>query len=377
MRRALANVGLAVSSVALVLALCEVGVRLFADVGPSLLVRDPRIGKRYVAGFDGSVYVPEAGRRVRLRFQKDGFRGPDRPYRKPSGVRRIAILGDSMIVAVATAEKRTLVRRLEDMLDSDARGPAWEVLNFGVSSASPGEELVLYREVVARYDPDLVLCAFYVGNDLADNSPRLTRAPRLYFDMDEGGALKLLPFDASRSPVSEWLNWHSRFYVWQKEALSRLRNRLKSASGRTDPALLVFLDRQPEDPDVAHAWALTSRIVGETKREVEGRGASFAMVLLPSAEQIYDDLWQAAVRSSPDGPAFRRDNPERRMGEICREAGVPLVTMADAFRAAAPRASSADRDEWLFCLGRYHFNDAGNSLAARVIASSLARLGGP
>ena len=53
MRNAVANVLLAASSVSLCLVACEIGARLFADVGPSLLVKDPVIGKRYVAGFDG------------------------------------------------------------------------------------------------------------------------------------------------------------------------------------------------------------------------------------------------------------------------------------------------------------------------------------
>ena len=39
--------------------------------GPTLIVTDPVIGKRYVAGFDGDVFVPEAHRDVRLRFHRD------------------------------------------------------------------------------------------------------------------------------------------------------------------------------------------------------------------------------------------------------------------------------------------------------------------
>lgn len=370
MKRAAANVLLAASSVLLCLVAAEIGVRLFADVGPSLLVRDGTIGKRYVAGFDGEVYVPEAGRRVRLRFQRDGFRGADRPYAKPAGVRRIAVLGDSMIVGVATDEDQTLVRRLEGELNRSGTAPAWEVLNFGVSSASTGEELVLYEKVAARYRPDVVICAFFVGNDLADNSPGLTHAPRLYFDLDDAGALRLQPFDGRTSRVSEWLNWHSRFYVWQKEAMSRLRNRWQSVSREADPTLLIFSER--EDAHVTHAWTLTARIIEGFKRTVESHGARFVMVLLPSAEQVYDDLWREVVERTPGGSAFRRDYPDLRLGQICRNAGVPLVTMTEEFRRAAPHHSSQVAAEWLFCLGRYHFNDAGNLLAAKVIGRALA-----
>src|SRR5271169_1788922 len=192
-RPLLANLTLMVTSLAIGLALCEVATRMFADVGPSLLVKDPVLGKRYRSGFQGAVYVPEAGRRLALRFRRDGFRGPDRPYEKPRDVTRIAVVGDSMIAALATDEDKTLVRRLEDMLNGGTLPASFEVLSFGVSGASTADELVLYRERAARYHPDFVLCAFYAGNDLADNSPQLTHAPRLYLDLDENGNLRQLP----------------------------------------------------------------------------------------------------------------------------------------------------------------------------------------
>jgi hypothetical protein len=95
------------------------------------------------------------------------------------------------------------------------------------------------------------------------------------------------------------------------------------------------------------------------------------MVLLPSAEQVYDDLWRDVVEGAPGGATFRRDNPELRLSQLCRDAGVPLVTLAEEFRRAAPHRSSRIQAEWLFCQGRYHLNDAGNLLAARMIAEAV------
>jgi hypothetical protein len=372
-RKTLLDLALSAASVAACLVAFEMGTRLFADVGPSLIVKDPVVGKRYRPGFRGEVYVPEAGHRVAMRFNRDGFRGPDHPYEKPPGVRRVAVLGDSMVVAAATDEEKTLVRRLEDMLNGGDPAAAWEVMNFGISSSSTGQELVLYREVVSRYHPDFVICAFYVGNDLADNSPRLTQAPRIYFDLDASGALRQLPFRASINPLTEWLDRNSRFYVWQKEALSRARGRLQASTGRLDPTLLVF--RDPETEDLVHAWTLTGRLMDAFKREVEARGGRFIVAVLPSAEEVYDDLWKDVLtRARASAFEFRRDHPERRLETLCRESGVTLVTMADEFRRAAPGASSGNPAEWLFCSGRYHLNDAGNLLAAQVLYRFLVPL---
>ena len=88
-------------------------MRLLTRTSPSLLVADPVVGKRFLPGFASRVFVPECDCEVDLRFNRDGLRGPDRPQAKPQGVRRIALVGDSMVAAVATAEESTLARRLE------------------------------------------------------------------------------------------------------------------------------------------------------------------------------------------------------------------------------------------------------------------------
>jgi hypothetical protein len=368
-RGLLGSLGVSLASLLVLLLALEGATRAFGRVGPTLIVKDARIGKRYRPGFEGDVYVAEAGRRVRLRFNRDGFRGPDRPDLPSAGVRRIAVIGDSMTVAVATDEGRTFVRLLEASLNAAAPESRWEALNFGVASASTGQELVVYREVAARYRPELVVCAFYVGNDLADNSSRLTRAPRLYFELSPGGGLRQAPLQEDGSAGADWLDRHSRFYVWQKAAVAALRARGRSWSGELDPGQRVFV--AAEDPDLSHAWTLTERLLSAFRDEAAGRGARLVLAVLPCAEQVYDDLWRELVARS-GGVALDRELPERRLAEIGARIGVPVVTMARAFREAAPRASTGAREEWLFLNGRHHLNDAGHRLAARLIHAAVA-----
>jgi len=352
----------------------EACARLLGAGEPPLLVVDPVVGKRFRPGFHGRVFVAEAGREVELRFNREGLRGPDWPLEKPAGTRRLALLGDSMIAAIAAEEPQTLVRRLEERLNgAGAAGTRWDVLNFGVSSSSTGNELVLYREVARRYRPDVVLCAFFTGNDLADNSSRLTQAPRIYFELDAGGGLRQLPFTAASGAASglgPWLDRHSRFYAWQKTALREARGWARSQAGRMEPAHWIFSRDEP--PDVAEAWRLTGRLLRAFRDEVAADGARFAVVLLPCAEQVYDDLWSDLRRQAGEpGARFDRHHPEERLGALCREAGIPLITMTDRFRARAPAASSRREDEWLFFRGRWHFNERGHALAAEAIADAL------
>jgi hypothetical protein len=372
----LANLALSAAAVLITLLAAEAGVRLLSRTSPALLVADPVVGKRFVRGFASRVYVPECDCEVDLRFSRDGLRGPDRPHAKPPGVKRIALVGDSMVAAVATLEERTLVHGLEQRLRVSRPDATWEVMNAGVSSSNTGSELALYREVLSRYSPDLVVLVFWAGNDLADNSLALTRAPRLYFDVDSQGRLRQLPFAFHPSPLAEWLDLNSRLYVWQKTALRQARASLRARRGVVEPVELVFA--RPEPAPAAHAWAITGALLRAFREETAARGAELVLVAAPTAVQVYDDLWaELERRAAREKLALSRDHPDERLRELCREAGIPFLTLAPSFREAAPHRDSRRPEEQLYYQGRFHWNDAGNALAAASVHDFLEVQGGP
>jgi hypothetical protein len=367
--RIVPRLALAAASLAITLLAAEAATRAFSAVDRPLDYRDPVVGKTYLPGYARTVYVDECNCDVYLRFNREGFRGADLPYEKAPGVRRIALIGDSMVAAVATPEELTLAGRLAPLLDVATAGARWEVMNFGVSGSSTAQELVLYRERVRRYHPDVVVLAFFLRNDVIDNSPRLGTNPRIYFDLDEQGALVALPFSRARAEQSRWLSEHSRFYVWQKLMLSRIRGRW----GRVDRSRLVYI-ADPDD-DLAHAWQLTEALLGGFAHEVERDGARFVVAALPPAELVYDDVWEELRRrSGPERDRFRRDYPEQRISDMCRAASIPFIGMTDAFRAAAPHASSTADGEVLYFEGIGHFNERGNQIAAQTVTAALTAL---
>jgi len=121
----LVNLALAAVSLSLSLVAAEAGARLLTRTCPSLLVADPVVGKRLLAGFASRVYVPECDCEVEVRTNRDGLRGPDRPDAKPPGVRRVALVGDSMVAAIATAEEYTLAQSLEKRLRASRLDATW------------------------------------------------------------------------------------------------------------------------------------------------------------------------------------------------------------------------------------------------------------
>lgn len=97
-----------------------------------------------------------------LRINALGLRGADTPRAKPSGVRRVAFLGDSFTWGIGAADSElasSLIAR---------RIPGVEVLNFGVSGYGPIQYLLQTDEVLA-FQPDLIVIVFCLGNDFIDN----------------------------------------------------------------------------------------------------------------------------------------------------------------------------------------------------------------
>jgi hypothetical protein len=352
-------------TLSLILVGAEIATRLFSDAGPPLKAKNDTFGDHYLPSFSGDVYVNEAGRKIHLRFNKHGFRGPDRPKEKPPGVRRIAVLGDSMIASMAVEEPHTLVHRLESMLNEASGKGTWEAFNFGVSAASPGTELVVYRELASQWHPDLVLVAFFVGNDISDSSRELDNYPRIYFDIDEEGRLYQRPFSAGRASLSNYLNRYSRFYVWQKERINEALHRARATAQVLSPCHWAYC-RQESD-EIRKAWEIIEGVFRMFRQEVETNGGRLAVIILPNGYQVYpDQLEKLLALAGERSGRFDADYPVERLTGICRELEIPVLSLAGSFRLEAGGFTAREtpsRDLLLFG-GGGHLTKAGNALAA-------------
>jgi hypothetical protein len=336
-----------------------------------LFVKDPDLGHRYLAGFSGREYVGEAGRSVLLRFNRLGFRGPDRDQRKPPNVRRIVVLGDSFVAAVGVDEQDTMVARLEAMLRDGGSGTTWEVLNFGVSGYSTAQSLLVWRHIASRFEPDVVVLCFFLGNDPIDNSSRLSRYFRPYFRLDPAGQLVEEPFAKARADLNAWLDEHSRLYVWQKEKTREIRARFdhkRSADPEERRPTLAVYDTQP-DPPMREAWTISDALIAALSREVTATGARFVLVGIPERGQVLDAAWAGLQRSMPSGtPArYERNHPDDMLEAIASSHGISLLSLTPVFRAR-PHPDA-------LLLQGFHWSKRGNALAAQSLYDHLVAQG--
>ena len=141
----------------------ETAVRVAGLDNPILWEPDARLGWHHVPKTRAH-WTEEGDGHVRINTL--GFRDAERSVRKESGVFRIAVFGDSTTEALQVDLEQTFCQLLEKRLNQ--RGIRAEVLNFGVSGYGSLQEYLLYSERGREFNPDLVLQAIFLDNDVAD-----------------------------------------------------------------------------------------------------------------------------------------------------------------------------------------------------------------
>lgn len=348
--------------------IAELGTRLLSDIERPIRVRDRKIGNRYLRNHETERFVPEGDRTVALRFNREGFRGPDREPEKPAGTCRIAVIGDSHIAAIATPEEQTLVARLEALLDDATSNQHWEALNFGVSGGSTAQEMVVYKKVALRYDPDVIVLAFFEGNDLSDNSHELSTSPRIYMELDADGELQERPLSLRINPYSAWIGRHSRFYAWQKHQFRILKANLRKNSKVLGPPRRKYAYSTEGLPKLERAWRLTEKLLVTFRDVVEQDGRRFLLVVIPTGDRMFPDLWESGLGR------FEHVDPgeaSRRLREIANRAGIETIFLEEPYEKHIAGRSSEVEQAWVHFNGDGHINERGSDIAASAILNRM------
>jgi len=315
------------------------------------------------------------------RYNRRGLRDDrDIPY-EPDGSFRILVLGDSFTEAHQVDPPFTAL--LERRLNAAAgRGRRFEVLNAGVSNWGTDNALLYFRSEGRKYRPDLVLLAFYTGNDVMDNyrqvlaPPWGVRADKPYFELRAGRlVLRHIPLPAE--PRRDRVIRRLQHFLVARSALYRLlpsRPPSRRGVARAAPAPAralpgqIFLTETPEPYRVA--WRITRGLVLALRAAVEAHGGRFAVVIVNSREEVCEG-WRWTLTMQP---AFRDsphdfDKPNRLIIQFLRRKGIPAIPLLDAFRA-----EFGETEAGFFGLD-YHWTPAGHELASQVIARALRAQG--
>ena len=156
----------------------------------SYLKPDPILGYRFIPGHK-YWHLKENDHPVSDKINSFGWRDKEWSLKKSPNTYRVAVLGDSMVESADIESDRTFIALTENQLNRDGNHKV-ELMNFGLSNISQAEELLILKNDIARFSPDMVILFFFPGNDIDDMAKETaSHIKRPFFHISESGELTL------------------------------------------------------------------------------------------------------------------------------------------------------------------------------------------
>ena len=313
-------------------------------------------------------FAPARQRPKDEQMNSSNYHDVEHAVAKPSGVRRVLLLGDSYVRAGAVTVPETPGQRLEYYLNRDARGGRrYEVIAMGWGAWGQLQELEVLRRDGLRYAPDIVVTLFLSFNDISDNSAELSRRAtehRANYQSFRPGRTRLAEKDMPwllipQSKLNQLLSYRLAYLY-----------RDKTVAGIPPSYYVYALD---EDDDWRAAWKATYDLFLQTKQEVEAAGALYRVVAASTPHGVFgaeDGL--ARLTAEYPGMAELRwdlDQPDSRIEELCRTNGIPFLALEPL-----SRVETVEKGRELHFPVNGHWNPEGNDFAADKMAEFLLSL---
>lgn len=242
------------------------------------------------------------GERSLIQANKDGLRDREHTKEKPPKTFRIAVVGDSFAEALQVPMEKTFWWKMRKQLNKKCTALGdrkVEVINFGVQGYGTAQELMTLRQKVWKYSPDLVILAFFPGNDLINNSKQLDFDKRRPFFLYKNGELvpdmswlKMSPEEhdylkfSSVDYLPTWFVNNSRILRLVRKVDLDHKKRLLDA---TEKERFPKNFQEPIEPVWKEAWQVTEGLITLINQEVKVKKADFMVLIVSTGYQVHPD----------------------------------------------------------------------------------------
>jgi hypothetical protein len=317
---------------------------------------DPDAGFRLQESYENEVRTPEF--RTEVVTDAEGYRVAQGFAPSARATRKLLAIGDSFTFGVGVNAEDAFPERLGDRL-----GPAWWVRNGGVGGYGPlrSSRLLIRRQ--ALWEPEVVVHALYLGNDLEDSNPEtfLTRP-----QVRDGRMVS--PGRPSLAKLRLFLRTRSHLYSFLRDHLYGLyrRSGLAQRGQYLEPVGLA--DWPPVIERVG--WPAGKDAIVAVRDWARERNVRYLVVLVPAKYHVDDEAWREYRRAwrLPEA-SFDREHARREVLAFLERIGVASLDLTDALRDAAKRGAR------LYYPVDRHWTAQAHDVAAGLVARELSAAG--
>ena len=355
------------------LLLCEAAVRMFVPGGiwqfrdaTEDWQIDPVIGwiqkpNLRIHEFDG-----EFGWTNDFETNADGVVPATASRRRKSGVRRIMIFGDSIVLGRSVPESARLHTQLQAILSKG--GHSVEVINAGVQGYSTDQEMLLIERLVPLYQPDLIILGVCDNDFDANAATTAYGIPKPIAVIRAGRVIEVLRPEPirdlprfGRNKLSSLIQY-SALYRLIQPGLLRLRLRFSSSARAATASGLppaFYYDRNSLKRVRFDIFEALLHRINETAEANHARLLVFAHPALAETWNPY--LAQAQQNLGLDGKSFDRYALQNSLREISERQSVLFCPLVETFLRHQERGPFhlLPRDP--------HCNPAGYQLTAEIL----------
>ncbi len=137
-------------------------------------------------------YNKENDHPITGKINKFGWRDKNWKLDKLKNTYRIAVLGDSYVEALQIEQNSTFLSLAEQRLNNKLKNKKVELMNFGRSGFTQTEELLVLKNEILKFSPDMVILFFLPENDIRDiNKKTAPDLLRPFYNISENKKLIL------------------------------------------------------------------------------------------------------------------------------------------------------------------------------------------
>lgn len=305
-----------------------------------------------------------------LKFNSKGLRDGETDYAKPENTTRIIMIGDSYIIAKEVPVEKRASEKLESKLNNFSKNANFEVINMGYGGFGPTSETILLEKEGSKYNPDIVIFAIFVGNDVSKIDFGIAGSvPKELFE--KHSSLENVELKVTGTQKLKHFAFRNYFTLTYFRLLKKRVESLDTQNALTDAYysdITNVLNKQWSG-DTNEKFAKLDAIIRHLDRYSKENKIKLLVVLLPMREQVdrrkFDEFLNKTRISKSD---LDTTKIQKMLLNITQKNNIAVLDLL-------PEFSKRNINNTFFFEIDGHWNEKGHELVADLIYKELLKNG--